>query len=209
MPLVSSPSSPYTLERAELDIANLRGLVDRLTEAHTLADSQIPNTPAAGITRFSLGGQDKYASPDGNSYNTGGLHLLNTGGQTISSTSDVLINGLTAPVVAGTYRFSSLIGIVCNSSTGTANISAHGPAVSSGGGGFWHEIGGATACNWTSLGLPAGGQGMTNAAVGHMHLEGLVTFSAAGTFTVQAHIGTASNTFTIQQGSYLDLYPVS
>ena len=38
----------YTLELAEEHIGNLNGNVDRLTELHPLADSQVPNTPGAG-----------------------------------------------------------------------------------------------------------------------------------------------------------------
>src|SRR5258708_28229394 len=61
----------YTLEDAETDIATLRGQVDRLSEVLTKLDStDPPNTPAAGLIHYSIGGQHKYASSDGGYYNT-------------------------------------------------------------------------------------------------------------------------------------------
>ena len=50
-------NEPYTLEQSEEDIAELRGLHDKLSEIHTVADSAaVPNTPANGFSLFSLAG---------------------------------------------------------------------------------------------------------------------------------------------------------
>jgi hypothetical protein len=92
---------PYSLEQVELDLATLRGNVDRLSEVLTKLDStDPPNTPAAGIIHYSIGGQHKYASADGNTYNTGRVTQIAGGTTLINSLSQITIAGLSVPLLA-------------------------------------------------------------------------------------------------------------
>src|SRR5258707_12753711 len=92
----------YTLEDAETDIAPLRGQVDRLSEVLTKLDStDPPNTPAAGLIHYSIGGQHKYASSDRGYYNTRRATAYSTAGQGGSSNTD---GELTRPTPVGAGR---------------------------------------------------------------------------------------------------------
>src|SRR5258707_1441876 len=47
----------YTLEQAEQDISDVRGLLDTLLEAHTIMDGPTPNVPdSSGVTLYSATG---------------------------------------------------------------------------------------------------------------------------------------------------------
>lgn len=202
----------YTLEQAEQEIATLRGQVDKLTEVLTFLDmtSPGPNNPAAGSILYSLAGQAKYASSDGNDYNTGRMSLRSTG-QTVSSTSDVVINGLVTPnaIGASRYRIYGLVVISANQTGGTASIAIHGPAVASGGTGFRLLNAGSTGVNWTNGGLASGGVAMSNGAVTSLEVFGDVTFSASGVLSLQAHTTIGADTFGVFQGCPLDIMPVT
>jgi len=93
------PLAPYTLEQAEQDISDLRGLVDRLLEAHTFADGPTPNTPdSSGVTAWS---------------GSGNLALMNSSGlqgnvpqaQTAFFPNNTVVNGTSLTNLAqGTYK---------------------------------------------------------------------------------------------------------
>jgi hypothetical protein len=210
---------PYSLEQVELDLADLRGQVDRLSEVLTKLDStDAPNIPAAGIIHHSMTGQHKYASSDGNYYNTGRQTLFTTGTQTIGSLTGVNITGLTCPVAAVTYRVSGKIIWVQGTVAAQQAIGINGPAVSNMRVTVNHiqESGAAppvgeslATTEITSLGrsgTPAYGIGLTIQS----HIDGLITFSAAGTLALQGSCVTAAaDTFAIQAYSFIDVMPVS
>ena len=206
---------PYSLEDAERDIAALRGQVDRLTEVLTKNDStDPPANPAAGLIHYSLGGHHKYASSDGTDYNSGRLTLLNTSPpQTISVTTDTVINGLQAPVAAGvTYAFRGILRLKQGGVNTNQKMGFTGPAVS-----FvtwFYDTG--------NQGQPSGGppiavgalatQAIAFSAINnelYIRFEGAATFSANGTFAAGAAEGTFGNTFTILAGCIVDMCPVT
>src|SRR5229473_1414470 len=123
---------PYTLEDAERDIATLRGQADRLSEVLTKNDStDPPNTPAAGLIHYSSAGQHKYASADGNGYNTGHLSLYTTSLTTVNSTSAFTL--LSCPVSSGsTYRIDGIVRGTQGPATIAQFVRFAGPATSFG-----------------------------------------------------------------------------
>jgi hypothetical protein len=176
-----------------------------------LADAPVPASLAGWAALYAAAGHLKYVSGgDANAYGTGRLTLL-TSGQTISSTTDTVITGLQAPVAAGTYRIRALIAVTANQTAGTATIDLHGPAVSAGGSGFrfTNSTGPGAGNNWTDTGLAGGGFAMTSGQLTWVEFEGTVTFSAAGTISVQAHTSAGADTFATHAGSWLELLPVA
>lgn len=92
------PTVPYTLEQAELDIAELRGDVDGLNEVHTVADGALtPNTPAAGeFALYSTSGLPSYV-------NDSGLQMGVAGAQTAFFPLNTVTSASLANVASGTY----------------------------------------------------------------------------------------------------------
>ena len=59
--------TPYTIEQAETDITDLRGMVYLLDELLTQYDGHVPNLPSAsGYSLYSFGGQGCTLGFDGN-----------------------------------------------------------------------------------------------------------------------------------------------
>lgn len=221
MVTVPTVATGYTLEEAEADIAELRGLVDALTEALPLLDGPVVNVPAAsGGTLYSASGDLKYVSFDGIAYNIGRSSIVITANQTINSASDTVIGANSVPmswtVGIGTYLIDGMVNWSQNATTSTAqNFGLSGPAISS-----WRfssnhvgatgtgetvnmrELFGASLGDGQSPGFPA-------ATVAEWHFRGVLTTTAAGTLSVVANAPTPANTFVLGANSWASLYPVS
>ncbi len=122
---------------------------------------------------------------------------------------------MTCPVAAITYRISG----VTYFTMGSANpgvisaASPHGPTTSAYllGVRYYVNPGGSiTSRTATTIGTGAGSNSaIAINALGHCVYEGIVTFSASGTFTIQAAEQTASADFFAEIGSRCDLMPVT
>src|SRR5258708_538881 len=208
----------YTLEAAETDIATLRGQVDRLSEVLTKLDStDPPNTPAAGLIHYSIGGQHKYASSDGGYYNTGRATVYSTADQVVSSNTDVTLTSLTAVVAAGAYRITGMIVATQGSGAGgnvTQAVGFTGPATSHvriGAEWFSSPGGGAYATGANVLGSLSGSVSTPAFSVGvqnYWDFRGLVVFTAGGTLRVVGQCNGA-NTWTANSYSLMDVTPVT
>jgi len=153
---------------------------------------------------------------DGNTYGTERLTLNTTGTQLINSTVAATITGLSAPVAAATYKFRAVLWFLMGATTGAPTFSLAVPATSLvfvktrqtrsitalGTVGGWVEA--ETVNNSLGGAYPVA---TTNATYSMMELEGIVTFSASGTFAVQAAMDLAAHPFTMQTGSFLELFP--
>lgn len=210
---------PYSLEQAELDVATLIGQADRMSEVITKNDStDPPNLPAAGIIHYSLGGQHKYASADGNYYNTGRLTLRTTGG-TISATAFATIGGLSAPVAAAEYHFRAHLMYVGNGTgtTAVALFKVTSPAFTSGSLSLVGTANGPLVSvrfdNASGFGTSLSAPVLTAADSTTRYdavIEGDAIFTASGTLAVQAAInGAGTAQFVIAAGSTLELFPVT
>jgi hypothetical protein len=206
----------YTLEQAEAEIAELRGLIDVLTEAHVKGDAtDAPDVPAAGLISYSSGGHEKYTSADGTAYNTGRLTLSMPSGLHITSTSDSLLTGMSCAVAAGSYRFSGVIFFTMGTTNAGAVIacSPHGPTASVYITGIYYfaNLGGSISSRTaTVLGTgPSSNASIAVNAAAHAVFHGFATFTASGTFSIQAAEATSGVDFTAQAGSYCDLMPVT
>lgn len=148
----------------------------------------------------------QYAPGDGNNYNLGASRgALGQPGQTISTLADTLIVNLSKSVLAGNYTIEALVVIKANQTGGTATITVHGPALSDGGMGFAFIGGVGVNANWSAGGLAAGGVAMNNGQVTWIMIRGTVTFATSGTLSIQAHTSAIADTFTVQQGSFLEI----
>jgi len=210
-------STSYTLEQAEQDIANLRGLVDVQNEAQTILDGPVPNVAAtSGVVLFSAGGNLNYEGFDGTEYDTGRQTMFGPATDlVISSATPVNLTGMSCTVNAGVYRINAKIGftqgggafgqsflLACPSLTFTAmaiNFYLAGSGSSSG-------------CSWstnTSSPITITSPGFAAASTFFLDLDAIVSFSASGSFTGQAAEGTSGHSFTLLANSFVDLMPVS
>lgn len=148
---------------------------------------------------------------DGNQYNSGPLVLYSTlATQSITSTSFTTVNGMSCPVVAGTYHFRGVVIWTQGSTAVAQKFVINGPANSQSRVFyvFYEENSGAsngishTGVTGT-ITSPAFGVG----DIIQMWFEGIVTFSAAGTFAIQAAEGTSGDSFTVDQSSEVTLTP--
>jgi hypothetical protein len=162
-------------------------------------------------------GHVQYLAPtgtgsDNNTYDIGRLTLATTGTQTFNSTSGVAVTGLSASVSATTYRVKIRIYITTAAAAGNAEINFTGPATASMlFTGTWNEAGtsgGVIPRESTALGTTFTSFGLATPTTQFLDVEGIVTFSAAGTLVVQGTCTNAADTFVTQPGSFLELLPV-
>lgn len=130
----------------------------------------------------------------------------------INSSTDIPVNSLAAPVTAGTtYSLSALVAYVTASSGGVPVFSLHGPATSGvilATNFFSSNAGTVTAARVLNGSLsPSSGPTMTASDTCAYQAAGLVTFSASGTLSLQAHTTIGSDTFTCQVMSFFSVVP--
>lgn len=145
---------------------------------------------------------------DGNSYDTERLTASSSANQTISSTVDVLVTGLTTPVGARKYRIICWIPVSGVSGAGVATIHLTGPAIASGNLGSELITSSVAPALLFGPGLPTPSFTMSGVAPVFIRFEGVVTFSAAGTLSAQARTSAAVDTYIIGAGAYLEILPV-
>jgi hypothetical protein len=135
-----------------------------------------------------------------------------SGGITVSTTGFTTTVFTWNVAISQPYKMKAEIGYVANQSAGTPSleIGASGATTSFCGYEFKYLGGGVTpGCTWkTGLGLGLGGPAMTSGDVYLLTIDGTIEFSSAGTITLLADTTSASDTWTIQQGSYMDLIPI-
>jgi hypothetical protein len=149
---------------------------------------------------------------DTNTYDVQRLTLYTTATQTFNSTSGTAITRLTAPVAAGTYKVRARLRFTTAAAAGNAEINFTGPATSLCElGGSWRVPGSSGSSLeqettglggvFTSFGLNSGGQAF--------YLDGIVTFSAAGTLVMQGTCTSAADTWTTVPGCTFELEPAT
>lgn len=129
----------------------------------------------------------------------------------INATTDIPVNGLSVPVLAGaTYSISAVVAYVTASAGGAPVFSFHAPAVS--GAVIPTYYLDSTAGTVSAAGVLNGslthslqGPAMTSSDTCAFVASGLVTFSAAGSISIQAHTTAGADTFTCQPLSYLSM----
>jgi|HubBroStandDraft_4_1064222.scaffolds.fasta_scaffold01801_13 hypothetical protein len=204
--LISSVSSGFGVPVAELPAV----LINRAVP------SGYTNGPGLG----SSGGKNlEFASGnDANAYQTGRLTLVTAGTQLINSVTPAVITGLSVPVAATSYKYRALVLFEGNQAAGSPRFEVSSPAASA--------I--LTACKFYTVGTSdfttnsvltgfvTGASGtfpiptvMAASAFYVAEFEGTATFTAAGTLALEAFCTVAADTFTIQPGSWLELYPCS
>lgn len=212
----------YTLEDAELDIGTLRGQLDRTSEVITKNDStDPPNIPAAGIIHHSFGGHHKYASSDGGYYNTGSARLHTSGaGLVVSSTTQVNVTWsdgtTTRPVAAATYLVRGRLSATIGGTSTTIKLAIQGPATTSMEVGYWkaqNNPGGPTLFTATQTAINTLIQPFTvNEGNGNnftILLEGVITFSAAGTIALAVAEAVNLQTWTLNANSTFVIEPAT
>lgn len=150
---------PYTLEDAAADIADLRGQVTLLEEAHSQIDPGfVPNTPDPNTyTLFSVAGQPNYINDQGLTMGLSGGQLANVTPTTVTAAS--LTNIAAGPVippndaqVGAVYKqtafgfgtWSGNTGVSLNINATLGGVNAGGPSIgtvffSTGQGFRWHS----------------------------------------------------------------------
>ena len=153
------------------------------------------------------------AALDGNTYDVERLTLSTAGTQTFDATAGTPVTGLAVPVAAdATYRIRARIRVTTAAAGGNAEINFTGPATSLCElGGSWRVVGSSGSALeqentglggvFSSFGLNSGGQ--------VFYLDGIVTFSAKGTLTMQGTCTSAADTWTTVAGCTLDIEPVT
>lgn len=142
--------------------------------------------------------------------------LYLTAPQPITSTSSQTITSLQGPVTPGTYSVRGVITWVQGSTGSQQNFWFNGPGASlvevpyffaldgsgvSNGVGVATKIGSAAGASMPSPPF-AGGTTIT------LYFDGIITFTAAGTFGLSASEQTSGDSFTISTGSVMTLRPV-
>ena len=195
--------------------AGVAGLA-KLTYAGTPPPILLSVASAAGTDQFGTayaGGARLTLADDHVTYSLGENVMRTTGSQTIVSTSNAGITGLSQAVAAGgTYEFEGIIRSKQGAVNVTQQIGFTGPAASFCVW-FWNQSNQAsTSINlWVvagSLATVGVGYGAINNE-NYFEFKGTVTFSAGGTFQGAAAEGTAGDTFVIQPGSFMKVRRVS
>jgi len=148
-------------------------------------------------------------SLDGNNYDLGRKTVYTTGTQTIGSTTQATVTGLSVPVAPGKYRFHATLlfkGLAANTAYltmgGSCTASAFNAMI------FYGDANNFTR-QQTTLGSNTGLGSYTLSATGTYicYIDGNITVSAAGTLTVNAAASANANTFQTQAGCLLEIHP--
>lgn len=121
------PLAAYTLEQAEQDIADLRGTVELLSEAHSQVDSGgVPNTADANAyTWYSAAGQPSYINDAGLTNEVVGAQLANVTPVVVTQASAQNVATYFVPggdsVPGSTYKLTAF-GFGTTGSTGASNV---------------------------------------------------------------------------------------
>jgi hypothetical protein len=177
---------------------------------------------AAGTDQFGNAYPAGTALPgpgDTNKYNSGPAIVVLTGSQLINSISYTPIApsagpALTLDLAAGTYVIDAFIYYECNQAAGTPFFEVNGSAAASGNAnltGIFYElnasatVGAAAAGNY---GTPLAGPTMINLTTFAVNIKGTLSTNG-GSLNIYARTSVATDTFTIETGSMLALYPTS
>jgi hypothetical protein len=125
---VATNPDVYTVDQAEEDIADTRGIVDTMGEVITLSDgSVVPNTPAAGqVSHFVTAGIPQIINPQGLQLNLVGAQPATVAPVVATAASPpTTIASLFVPpndcVPGAVYRLTTF-GFGVTGSTGTSNV---------------------------------------------------------------------------------------
>jgi hypothetical protein len=184
-------------------------------------DQAVASNVALASVLYSATGQEKYASSDSNVYNTGRQSLGVSGNPTINSTAFANIAGLVTNVGVLTYHVRGAIYYTPNQAAGTAKLQFASTATMSGDRIVMIEFAGIPAIG-SSAGWVTGNIAQTNIAAGNFFqsagfgttdrfviIDGWITVSAAGTWSLQAACTNAADTWLIHSTSYIELLPVT
>jgi hypothetical protein len=148
-----------------------------------------------------------------------GQRILTAAGQAVTATAGAAVAGLQTTVQAGAYYIRGNVTWAQGATAAAQNFWFNGPAASLVNVPFTHLQSPANATTpvtanpgvCTKIGS-SGGASMPSPAFGGtdsicLWFEGLVTFTAAGTFGITCSEGTSGDPFTIEAGSYLVISP--
>jgi Pectate lyase superfamily protein len=163
----------------------------------------------ATTSGLSAGGNQVYVSPDGNTYETGAATQI-TQSQAISGTTPVALTGIGLAVAAAEYLVEAYIPFTTTAVAGTAVFGFTGPTASSAfiGAEFMGPASGFTdplrGTNYQAV--------MTSPTLNNstyiLRVTLTVTFSAAGTLSLDTYEGTNGDGFTVSASGYLRLTPL-
>ena len=185
----------YTLSQILADIGSLRGIINHYRLSTT------------------SGGYLHYAGADGGDYSLGQLlaHGTNgSSGQTINSTGFTAINGLSVNVGIGIYKFRIEVDLTTAAAAGQWELALTAPAVSTVDYKFfWDSGAGAAAGAVHQTTITTVQKGPNPSVIGPYWAtySGIVRFTAAGAFAVTAATTVGADTFTVWDGSTMELKP--
>jgi hypothetical protein len=218
---LSAPMVNSTDNQSVLNLISEATNIPRITTnggcTFTDIGSTPTGTPGNGAMAYSSSGHLKYVSNsagDGNAYNTGRFTQWLTASQNI--TSSTLTTVLSAPVVAGTYRIKALFYCKTGGGSAPSTLGVSGPATSlvmieA----INHQISSNSSSAESSYPTVFAAMGNSGTSVSYAsssyfvwEVEGIVTFTASGTFAIQA-ANNGSNNWSVQPGSFMELLPVT
>lgn len=168
-------------------------------------------TPDGSLNLFPSGGvfvAQVENNQDGNTYDLGRKAVYTAGTQTIDSTTQANITGLSLNVAPGKYRFRAVLyfsGLAANiaylTMGGTATDTAFNAMIFYGTNDY--------ARNQTVLGTNTGlgSDTLANGGTYICYIDGNITVSVAGTLTVNGAASANANTFTTAKGCLLEIFP--
>jgi hypothetical protein len=121
------PIAPYTLEQAEEDIAELRGQIELLSEAHSQVDGGVvPNTADPnGYTFYSAAGQPSYINDAGLTNELSGAQLANVTPVVVTQATAQTVASYFVPggdSIPGSIYKITAFGFGTTGSTGASNV---------------------------------------------------------------------------------------
>jgi hypothetical protein len=179
-------------------------LIGQASAPSQVSDNAMTYASSVGTLEFVSGA-------DGNAYDTGRITLFATG-QTVNSATPAAIAGIgiTNSVAAGTYHVRGLIKVTQGATTNAQSISFTGPATSDVSITYYsiENVSILVSNQISSLTTMSTGA-VPNGTTGQFFFDGKITFSSPGsTFGMECAAPTAADTWTVGDGSYLEIFPV-
>lgn len=205
----------------DVELASNRDIVAQ--QPVGLPDASAPTALTGRSRLYSASGHAKYASTDGNVYNTGAtrywltassptINVASTAPKTITFAEPTSTANI--PVGQQSYLIRGMIVVQQGATTANQAVSLTGPGTSLVSLSWFCTEGGSVLSSGNRTGLGTASSLTTgsvpNGTTGELHFDGIVTFSGTGNLNLIAWCVTStSDTWTLGPGSYVEVCPIS
>jgi hypothetical protein len=189
---------------------NASGQINVTVDPINIEAMSAPTTPGSGVKLWSNGDVMEVTDTTGQVWDTERLTLF-AAGQTVNAVAPAAVTGITGiEVEAGrTYHVKGMFRVVQGTVTNSQSIGWSGPATSDVAISYYalENVTLFVSNQITALTTAMLTGAIPNGTAGQFYFDGKITFSASGTLEMTVAAPVAADTWTVGDGSYLEITP--